>query len=132
MSTHTPLDKVECIMLVDDDPASNYLARLLIEEIDDTIRVLTLRNGRDALDFLDGCLVSGNCPDLVLLDLNMPGMDGFAFLEALRDSRNPPRRIYILTSSQYPRDIAKAATFATAGYLVKPITIEQLQEIIGK
>jgi CheY-like chemotaxis protein len=117
-------------MLVDDDPASNYLARLLIEEIDETIRVLTLRNGKEALDFLDGCLVSDNCPDLLLLDLNMPGMDGFAFLEALRSSHNPPRRIYILTSSQYPRDIAKAATFPTAGYLVKPITIEQLQKII--
>jgi CheY-like chemotaxis protein len=132
MSTDTPHDKVECIMLVDDDPASNYLTRVLIEEIDDTIRIITTRSSKDALDFLDGCLVSGNCPDLVLLDLNMPGMDGFAFLEALRSSRNPPRRIYILTSSQYPRDMAKAATFPTAGYLVKPITIEQLQKIIGK
>lgn len=117
-------------MLVDDDPASNYLARLLIEEIDANIRVLVSRNGKDALNFLDGCLVSDNCPDLVLLDLNMPGMDGFAFLEALRNSHNPPRRIYILTSSQYPRDMERAAGFATAGYIIKPITSEQLQQII--
>ncbi len=118
-------------MLVDDDPASNYLARLLIEEIDADIRVLTSRSGNDALNFLDGCLVSDNCPDLVLLDLNMPGMDGFAFLEALQASHNPPRSVYILTSSQYPRDIERAATFSTAGYLIKPITLEQLQAIIG-
>ena len=124
------MEKIECILLIDDDPASNYLARILIEEIDPCIQVCTSRNGQEALAFLDGCLVTGNCPDLVLLDLNMPGMDGFAFLEALQASHNPPRQIFILTSSYYHRDIERASRYKTAGYIVKPISEEELRKII--
>lgn len=122
--------KTECILLVDDDPASNYLARALIEEIDASIQVCTSRNGQEALDFLDGCLVSGNCPDLVLLDLNMPGMDGFTFLDALQSSYNPPKRIFVLTSSYFHGDVEKAASYPISGYLIKPVSEKQLREII--
>ncbi len=128
MNNH--LQKTECVLLIDDDPASNFLARQLIEEIDGSIQVCTSRNGAEALAFLDGCMVSGNCPDLVLLDLNMPGMDGFAFLEALQSSFNPPRRIYVLTSSYCHGDVERASGFRIAGYLSKPVSAEQLQQIL--
>ena len=124
------LRKTACVLLVDDDPASNYLARQLIEEIDGSIQVCTSRNGTEALAFLDGCMVTGNCPDLVLLDLQMPGMDGFAFLEALQSSFNPPKRIYVLTSSYFHGDVERASGFRIAGFLSKPISAEQLQQIL--
>jgi CheY-like chemotaxis protein len=96
--------------------------------------VKTFAGGEKALDYL---VENGPeaLPDAILLDLNMPGMDGWEFLESLgatgRLALKDPCRIYILTSSIDPADAAKASTYVSVyGFFHKPlqqIAIKTLQ-----
>ena len=68
-----------------------------------------------------GCIV----PCLVLLDLNLPGMNGLQFLEELRSVEQPPTiPIVILSTSKNPRDLAACYRLGAAGYLCKPLSLE--------
>src|SRR4028119_1609547 len=78
------MKKIKNVLIVDDDAISSYLINLTIEEIDIAQHIAAVYNGRQALDFLQqNCSDDGEgfCPAFILLDLNMPVMDGFEFLE---------------------------------------------------
>ena len=93
---------------------------------------LVFANGQEALDSLTAIInKGGDIPQLILLDLNMPVMDGWEFLEEFTKT-NPPKEItiYILTSSIDPRDLKRAKQFnRVSNYVIKPITIENLESI---
>ena len=68
-------------------------------------------------------------PCLVLLDLNLPGMDGRQFLERLRARENPPAvPVVVLSTSSNPVDVEASYRLGAAGYLNKPLTLELLVE----
>jgi len=70
------------ILLIDEDEASNFLNERLLKRIGTTQQVEIKTSGSDALQYLkEVCETSPNCPDLIFLDLNMPGMNGFGFLQ---------------------------------------------------
>lgn len=75
----------------------------------------------------------GQCPELVLLDINMPIMDGFEFLEHLQtsvDLSSAPIKIVLVSSSMHFRDQAKAKQYPVFDYIQKPLTLEKLREYL--
>jgi CheY-like chemotaxis protein len=103
--------------------------------------IATVYNGRQALDFLEANCAHplGNperfCPAFILLDLNMPVMDGFEFLEAFQTKYaacSDKITICILSSSSAQRDKLKASEYHISGFLIKPLTEENLIPILEK
>jgi CheY-like chemotaxis protein len=128
------------ILLVDDDATSNFLTRMLIEDMELANRIYTAQNGAEALELIKGQCISSEqvddnyCPELILLDINMPIMDGFEFLEELqklKDLRHKDTKIVILTSSTNAKDLERAQSYAVYKYLQKPLTEEKLLTIRG-
>ena len=121
----TPLE----ILIVDDSPAFNQLTRLTIKKSGLECNITELSNGLKALEYL---AVSNSCPDVILLDINMPVMDGFDFLEEYtRDHKCLNKSfVYMLTSSAEERDKANAKAFdIVKGYFEKPISKENIAAI---
>lgn len=91
------------ILLVDDDPIFLTLAELAIKKESDKVEIFKAMNGEEAISFLKSQSV-----DIIFLDLNMPVMNGWEFLDALPQIENWGNQIYILTSSIDPSDQKKA------------------------
>jgi CheY-like chemotaxis protein len=91
-------------------------------------------NGKEGIDLLNTHFRnSGTIPDIILLDLSMPVMDGFGFLEAFNTLSivNKERiKIIIVTSSANPGDISKAREMGVEHYLTKPISEEKLKALL--
>lgn len=126
------------ILIIDDDPASTFLAKLTIEDMEVAEEVATLHSALEALDFVcQRCMnehaARADCPDLILLDINMPVLDGFGFLDALQQLGQHNiihTLIVVLTSSSYPKDQQKMLTYGVRGYLTKPITEEKIMSTL--
>ena len=128
---------VNSIMLVDDDDISNFVTMDVIKETDLVKDVFVAMNGRDALDLMKEKCGNGSetKPLLVFLDINMPVMDGFEFLEAFEKFPEEEKEdIYIvmLTSSEDEDDVQRAKLHTINGYIPKPLTKEKLQEVMSK
>jgi CheY-like chemotaxis protein len=123
------------ILLVDDDPTVNFLNQRLLSRLNVSQEVYVAQNGVEALTLLNlHCQAHfRTCPALVLLDLNMPVMDGFEFLEAYQRLPVEQRQgtsIVVLTSSVLPADQVRAQKLAVAGFLTKPLTRESLNTVL--
>ena len=117
------------IMLVDDDNNCNFLNSLLINRVEHNVHLHTALNGKSALEFLQTC--DKDCPRLIFLDIRMPVMDGFEFLEEfqkLPDEKKKLTDVVILTSSDNEKDKNKAKQFQVAAYLTKPLTPEKVEQ----
>ena len=125
--------KVLCTLLVDDDAITNYVNQLLLEELDVTEQVLIAHNGREALELIQQQCAEDCCPELILLDINMPVMNGFEFLEAYRKLEwrdRQPGAVFMLTTSTHPLDIERLKTLPIQGYLTKPLTREAVDSLV--
>jgi two-component system nitrate/nitrite response regulator NarL len=124
------LESVELVILIDDSDIDLFVQRRFIELSGFARRVLTFQSSREALEHLSAPGLK-EIPDLIFLDLNMPEIDGFAFLEQYgRLIKNAHTRIIILTSSSSSLDRDRAATFPNViGFLSKPLTEGNLSEI---
>ena len=129
-------NKLNCILLIDDDEPTNFLNRMVIEEVDCTERLEILQSGREALQYLSNTSSSGNYPqpDLVFLDINMPAMDGWEFLEnynQLPEEQKAKIIVVMLTTSFNPEDELKARKIAgISDFRNKPLTPEALRQIL--
>lgn len=129
------MSRLPCILLVDDDPTTNYLNQKLLATMGVTNHVLTALNGQEALAAVNAhCYeASPTCPDLIFLDVNMPLMNGFEFLAAFREL--PPAQqqatiVVMLTTSLHPRDVERAQSLPVSGFLTKPLTTAKVTESI--
>lgn len=132
------MKKLNKVLLVDDDYISNFLNKLLIRDMNLTDKTFFASNGEEALDFIrENCVVTegkedDNTIDLILLDINMPVMDGFEFLEEYNKIENKRNNIYIvmLTSSSDYKDMQEAKKYNVSGFLNKPLTEEKINNVI--
>lgn len=123
---------VRNILLVDDDEVFHLLSNKLLQRLGITKDVYTARNGKEALDFVTTHNLSADGPHVIFLDLNMPIMNGFAFIEALRNQNIPTTNIVIVivSSSQDPTDLARAQSLGVKHYLTKPISEENVRDVL--
>ena len=120
------------VHLVDDDSIFQLLGtKALDREAVDETQIQKALNGQQALDMLKD--PGSPRPDVILLDLNMPIMNGFEFLEAfnkLTTLEKNDRRVVVVTSSASPGDIEKAKALGAKEYLTKPLLDEQLTAVL--
>lgn len=113
--------------VIEDDPVTATITKILLEKALPGGRILLHANGQRALDSLTAALQTGadQVPDLILLDLNMPLLDGWEFLDALNGLALPrPVCVLVLTSSLSAADHARAAGYPNvAGYFAKPLDV---------
>lgn len=130
--------KLNCILLIDDDEPTNFLNRMVIEEVDCASRVEIMQSARDALKYLTNTTPEGDYPrpDLVFLDINMPAMDGWEFIEKynqLPEEQKAKIIVVMLTTSFNPEDELKARRISgVSGFKNKPLTPEILMQILQK
>ncbi|MDB5271654.1 MAG: response regulator [Chitinophagaceae bacterium] len=128
--------KLKCIMLVDDNADDNFYHERVIKKNDATDIVVTKQTALDALNYLKSKKNDDVHPDLIFLDINMPGMNGWEFLEEYSklDKQFQSRAIVVmLTTSDNPDDKMKAkASNIAAEFKTKPLTPIMLEEIISK
>lgn len=127
------MPKLNCILLIDDDEEDNFFHSLVINEMDLSDHIEIAENGLHALDYLE----NGDCvPDLIFLDINMPRMNGWEFLERYR-SLDPARKakvvIIMLTTSLNPMDQERATRVEEVrDFETKPLSKEKLESIMRR
>lgn len=124
------------VLLVDDDIVFTFLNKKVIGSLDFVNEIDAVQNGQQAIDLLNkNSAGQKHLPDIILLDLNMPIMDGFGFLEAFKAldlPRKDKMKIIIVTSSMHPGDIQRAKEYGVTSYLTKPLREEGLLAEIAK
>ena len=123
------------IALVDDDSIFQFTATRLLESSKLAQNILHFENGAEALTFLrEKALQKEFLPDYLFLDINMPFVDGWMFLEdftTLKSSLAKDISIYMVSSSIDPRDLNRAKGFVeVTDFIIKPISLERFQELL--
>ena len=133
------MEKLGTVLLIDDDAISSYLNQRLLEEMDIFDSIVCIIDGQEALDYLKmACAFQREggpvIPDLIFLDLNMPGLGGFQVLDQLNEVCGSEalimNRVVILSTSMHPVDQEKAGNYDVFDYLVKPLTEIKIKGVV--
>lgn len=124
--------------IIDDDKLHQFGMRRMFKHIDIPVHLFQFYNGLQALEHIKAQLPQLiNLPHIIFLDVNMPVMNGWDFLDAfiaLQPKISPANRrttIYMITSSIIDSDIEKAATYSEISeYIIKPTGVNQIREIL--
>ena len=122
------------IMLVEDDEGHLLLIRENLRSAGVINDIIEMHNGQEALDYLShrGAYreaAHDPLPGLILLDIKMPIVDGFAFLEQVKaDPRLRGIPVLMMTSTDDPREINRSYRLGASGYIVKPVRYEEFQQ----
>ncbi len=127
------ITKLNCVLLVDDDVTTNFLNRKRIEKAEIADHIETALNGEEAINYL-AAKEQSSC--LILLDINMPIMDGWEFLQAYHNLEVHKKNrtvIVMLTTSFNPDDKIRAESIVEVSeFRYKPLTLDMINEIIKK
>jgi CheY-like chemotaxis protein len=133
----TSESKPVSILLVDDDEINNFISIKLIKKALDNTQISACLNGRFAIDELaeiqkqDPSLL----PDFILLDINMPIMNGWEFLDEYKRLNIDPlgkSKIYIISSSVFSNDINKARSYPLVqNFISKPLSVDKIKEMFN-
>ncbi len=133
------MKRLNCILLIDDNPADNEFHEIAIRRAGICDQIKVALDGFEALNYIRQSAVdSANfpTPDLIFLDVNMPGMNGFEFLEEyqkLDEEIKSKLVIMMLTTSLNPDDELRAKTYTSLrGFMNKPLTTDTLLELIAE
>jgi CheY-like chemotaxis protein len=129
--TSASLMEKKNILLVDDDSIANFLIEKIVQSTGLARNIYKALNGKEALTFFQDEKDESVLPEVVLLDLNMPIMNGFEFLKAFHSLQLKENVLIILvTSSSNPSDIEQAKSLGIRYYLTKPISAETIKSIM--
>jgi CheY-like chemotaxis protein len=130
------MSKFKDVFVIDDDKVFHFIIKKLFSKNNINVSPSFYFNGLEAIEEIKQKINSGNTlPDLILLDINMPIMDGWQFLDEFRKTRivtqGERTTIYLVSSSDSISDINKAKEYQDQikDYFFKPMTIEDLQKI---
>lgn len=129
------MNQIQSLYLIDDDTVFHYLTNKIIRETKKVVSIVSFYNGAEAIEMLTLAQNSNaRLPDVILLDLSMPIMDGWEFLEEFSHKikpKNQPIIIYIVSSSISPTDIQRVNHYKSVkDFIIKPITREKFNYII--
>ena len=125
---------INSVLLVDDDRITNFLHERILKKAAIAKEIHIAQNGLEALNFIVGKSNEGTpYPDLILLDINMPIMDGFEFLDTFSNIKKGDSKVVVLmlTTSSNNSDVKKAEKYAIQGYFNKPLTEEKLINVLN-
>lgn len=131
---------LDLILCVDDDPITLMLCKMVISKSSFAKEIITAQNGEEAINYFDDLKLNNlgaeikKYPPLVFLDLNMPVMDGWEFLDQFSKTEYTSifksTKIIVLSSTIDPKDIEKSKTYPMViNFLSKPITKEILEDL---
>ncbi len=126
------------ILLVEDNSADIKITLRAFEKAKIKNNIYVVRDGEEAIDFIFHKNIYEDskkypCPDLILLDINMPKLNGFEVLKILKkDEKYDYIPIVILTSSKNEEDVFSSFKFGAVSYIQKPVTYENFQEVIDR
>ncbi len=130
-------DALNHIVLIEDNETTSFLNNRLLSRLGVARQVSSFSKADEALEFLWGGQAGDKqvVPDLVFVDLKMPGMSGFDFLERysqLSEEAQARTVVAVLTTSMHGADTARVAQYPNVEYLTKPLTEEKMQRLIAK
>jgi len=124
-------NKLNCIMLIDDNEDDNFIHQIVIKRADACHKIQVAESGMEALEYLKK---GKNIPELIFLDINMPRMNGWEFLEeykVLDKDHKAEVVVIMLSTSINPADKEKAYTIEEVKeFKSKPLSLEMLNEIL--
>ena len=128
--------KTVTVLLVEDDPADQKLVKIALAHQGKNCEIYVAGNGEEALEYLrqsnDGKLQNPR-PNIILLDLNMPGMGGREFLKEIKaDDDLSSIPVVILTTSDSETDIEQCYRLQASGYVQKPASPTEFQQVVKK
>jgi len=132
------MKNIDCVLLVDDSPSTNFYNRKLMEIVNMSEKVFDLENGIEALDYIthQGKFEDENefpRPNIIFLDINMPKMDGFEFMEryqTLPEHQRADMLIVFLTTSNWAKEKIKALDNKLVfDFIEKPLELSALKKI---
>ncbi|MEO9894321.1 response regulator [Aurantibacter sp.] len=129
------MKKIQTSCIIDDDDIFIYGTKRIIQEVDFCEEILVFNNGQDALTEFINLTESGKeLPSIIFLDLNMPIMNGWEFLEEFTKIENNNKdkvMVYIISSSVDPRDLERVGNYEIIhNYILKPFSAKDLQSIL--
>lgn len=130
------MKELSSILLIDDDPLTGILHKRIIEGLNISSRIEIADSGEAALQLIEQYIRSGNeekIPQLILLDINMPFMDGYQFLEAyhsLEFNHKDSVVVAVLTTSFRHKDKIRVKEYQIQDYIEKPLTEERMMELM--
>lgn len=124
------------ILLVEDEDINNYIAARLIQKALPGAAVTACLHGREAMELLAEMKHDpSKLPDIILLDINMPVMNGWQFLDEYNRRKIDPEgksAIFILSSSVYSEDINRARSYpAVKDFICKPLNVTKIRELFN-
>ncbi len=129
----TPEPRLIEVLLVEDDPGDVLLTREAFEHQKVANRLHVVNNGEDAITFLrkEGAYADAPDPDLVLLDLNLPGMHGGEVLAAVKeDPKLQTIPVVVLTTSEAEEDVLRSYQLHANAYVTKPVDFDRFMAVV--
>jgi len=130
------MKRLDNVLIVDDDTISNYITENVVRGANASTHTITVKDGRQALNFLrHQCNEEDfSCPDLIILDINMPLMDGVEFLEQYERFKNSNRTTVVaLSNSTFSEPLKeKLKQHHVESFIEKPLTAEKILNVIEK
>ncbi|MBL7872139.1 MAG: response regulator [Cyclobacteriaceae bacterium] len=123
------------VLLVDDDSIFNLLNTKAIQQTGIPVAIHTTLNGQEAISLINEYFqFSRSLPEIILLDINVPGMDGFSFIQAFQHLPLPgikDVKIVMITSSDNPKDVARARELGITTFLTKTINEAAIRGVLN-